>query len=61
MKEFEGNVDYSGMVQPSQQHIAPCVKGVEWGLGTTALKMFSILGRHPGRGYTSGDRRNSTL
>ena len=26
------NADYGGMVQPSQQHIAPCVKGVEWGL-----------------------------
>ena len=22
------------MVQPSQQHVAPCVKGAEWGLGT---------------------------
>ena len=20
------------MVQPSQQHVAPCVKGIEWGL-----------------------------
>ena len=30
----EGNADYGGIVQPSQQHAAPCVKGVEWGLGT---------------------------
>ena len=22
------NADYGGMVQPSQQHVAPCVKGV---------------------------------
>ena len=32
MEEFEGSADYGGMVQPSQQHLAPCVKGVEWGL-----------------------------
>ena len=25
----EGNTDYGGMVQPSQQHVAPCVKVVE--------------------------------
>ena len=25
----EGNADYGGMVQPYQQHVAPCVKGVE--------------------------------
>ena len=25
----EGNADYGGMVQPSQQHDAPCVKVVE--------------------------------
>ena len=30
--EEERNGDYGGMVQPSQQHVAPCVKGVEWGL-----------------------------
>ena len=29
MKEFEGNADYGGMVQPSYQHIAPHVKRVE--------------------------------
>ena len=29
--EEEGNVDYGGMVQPSQQHVAPCIKGVERG------------------------------
>ena len=32
--EEEGNADYGGMVQPSQQHVGPCVKGVDWGLGT---------------------------
>ena len=32
--EEEGNADYGGIVQPSQHHVAPCVKGVEWGLGT---------------------------
>ena len=25
----EGNTDCGGMVQPSQQHVTPCVKGVE--------------------------------
>ena len=27
------------MLQPSQQHVALCVKGVEWGLGTRGLRM----------------------
>ena len=31
--EEEGNADYGGMVQPSQQHVAPCVKGVWVGIG----------------------------
>ena len=28
LREEEGNADYGGMVQPSQQHVAPCVEGV---------------------------------
>ena len=28
-REDEVNADYGGMVQPSQQHVAPCVKGAE--------------------------------
>ena len=28
-----GYADYRGMVQPSQQHVAPCVRGVEWRIG----------------------------
>ena len=28
IEEEEGKADYGGMVQPSQQHVAPCVKGV---------------------------------
>ena len=24
-REEEGNADYGGVVQPSQQHVAPCV------------------------------------
>ena len=35
--EEEENADYEGMVQPSQQHVAPCVKVVEWGFGTRGL------------------------
>ena len=27
------------MVQPSQQHITPCVKGAEWGLGMSGFRM----------------------
>ena len=33
--EEQGNANYRGMMQPSQQQVAPCVKGIEWGLGTT--------------------------
>ena len=28
LREEEGNADYGGMVEPSQEHVAPCVK---WG------------------------------
>ena len=28
--EEKRNADYGGMVRPNQQHVAPCVKGVEW-------------------------------
>ena len=42
-------------MQPSQQHVASCVKGVERRLGTRGLRMVAaFLGRHPGRGYTGG-------
>ena len=37
----EGNADYGGIVQPSQKHVAPCIKGVEWGLGTRGLEMMA--------------------
>ena len=43
MGEKEGNVDYGGMVQPSQQHVARCVKGVEWGLGTRGLRILAAF------------------
>ena len=35
--------DYGGMVQPSQQHASPCVKGVEWGFGTSGLGMLAVF------------------
>ena len=38
-----GNADYGGMVQPSQQHVAPCVKGVEWGLDTIGLRIVAAF------------------
>ena len=34
----KGNADHRGIVQPSQQHIASCVKVVEWGFGTRGVK-----------------------
>ena len=46
MEEFgveEENADYGGMVPPSQQHIVPCVKEVEWGLGTRGLRMLAAF------------------
>ena len=46
MEELEiggGNADYGEMVQPSQQHVAPCVKGIEWGLGTRVLQMVAAF------------------
>ena len=36
----EGNADYREIVQLRQQHVAPCVKGVDWGLGTRSLGML---------------------
>ena len=41
--EEEGNADYGGMVQPSQEHVAPCVKVVEWGFGTRGLGLLGSL------------------
>ena len=43
MRGGGGDADYGGMVQPSQQHVAPCVKGVEWGLGTRDLRMVAAF------------------
>ena len=43
MEEQEGNADHGGMVQPSQQHVAPCVKVVEWGLGTRGLRIVAAF------------------
>ena len=31
------------MVQPSQQDVALCVKEVEWGMGTTGLRMVTAF------------------
>ena len=50
-EEEEGNAEYGVMVQPSQQYVAPCVKGVEWGLGTRGLRMVAAF---LGRCYTGG-------
>ena len=44
MKEFdERNSDYGRMVQLSQQHVAPCVRGVERGFGTRGLRMVAAF------------------
>ena len=39
----EGNANYGGMVQPSHQYVPPCVKGVEWELGTRGLGMLAAF------------------
>ena len=39
--EEEGDVGYGGMMQPSQQHVAACVKEVKWGLNTRGLRMMA--------------------
>ena len=41
--EEKGNTDYGGMMPPSQQHVAPCVKWVEWRLGTRGLTMLTVF------------------
>ena len=38
--EEQGNADSEGMVQPSQQHVAPCVKVIEWGFDMRGLGML---------------------
>ena len=43
MREKEGNTDYGGIVQHSQQHVASFVKGIEWGLGTRGLRMVAAF------------------
>ena len=32
-----------GLVQPSQQHVASFVRGVEWGLGMRGLRMVAAF------------------
>ena len=39
----EGNAGYGGMVQPSEQHVAPCVKVVYGGLGTKGLRIVAAF------------------
>ena len=47
-REEEGNADYGIIVQPSQQHVVPCVRAVEWGLGRRGLRIVAaFLGQHP--------------
>jgi len=41
--EVKGGMDYGGMVQHSQQHVAPCLKGVRWELGTRGLRMLAAF------------------
>ena len=38
---MKGNVDYGGRVQPSQQHVTPCLKEVKWVLGTRGLRIMA--------------------
>ena len=41
--EEEGNADYGERGQPSQQHVAPCVKAVESRLGSTGLRIVAAF------------------
>ena len=41
MEEFEGR--RRGMVQLCQQYVTPCVKEVEWGLGTRGLRIVAAF------------------
>ena len=44
MGEYEERyADNGGMVQPSLQHVASCVKGVEWRLGTRGLRLVAAF------------------
>ena len=36
-------VYYGGMVRPSQQHVALCLQGVEWGLDTKDLRIVAAF------------------
>ena len=49
--EEEGNADYGGMVQPSQQHVAPYVKGVEWEFNLNSSRLPTTEA-HIGKGMT---------
>ena len=41
--EEEGNADYGRILQTSRQHFGPCVKGVEWVLGTRGLGIMAVF------------------
>ena len=43
MEEFKGNFDCRGMVQSSQQHVASCVKEVEFGFGARGLRIAAAF------------------
>ena len=54
--------------KPSQQHVAPCVKGVKWGLGRRSLRIVAVFWAGIPRflqpincvGYNTGGRRSTT-
>ena len=41
--EMVGKSDYGGMVQPSQQHVALCLKEVESRLGTRGFRIVAAF------------------
>ena len=43
LEEEERNADYGRIVQHSQQHVAPCIKWIEWGLGTRSLRIVAAF------------------
>ena len=38
-----GNAAYWEIVQPSHQHVAPCVEEVDWGLDTRGLRIVAAF------------------
>ena len=59
LREEERKADYGAMVQSSQQHVAPCVKVVEWGFGTRGLGILAAFWAGIPKGFIVRTMNNS--